>query len=745
MAVFVTGSYKWGGSSTSSIYGTSGSDNLVGTSANESFYTNGGWDTLTGGAGDDRYYIGSGSRVVEQAGGGVDMVIATTSFVLPDNVENLEIWGAYAGVGNGLDNIVKGNAQNNTLNGAGGNDLLTGAGGTDTFAFEPGSGYDVVTDFMAGSGSGYDIARLGGYTQFKSFADVQSAMEQVGSDVILTLSPTDGIKFQNTSLANFTAANFQLPFDPSGLKLTFGEEFDTLSLWNPTTKTGTWRTDYGYGSTTDSLGSRTLWTNNEQQIYTDPWFKGTSSTSLGLNPFTLADGVVTITAAPAPADLKQYMYNYNFTSGLLTTKPSFAQTYGYFEARIDLPEGAGAWPAFWLLPADGSWPPELDVMEAYGSALTYQTVHSKATGTHTMEYTTNYVPGGTDGFHTYGVLWTKESITWYIDGVAVDTAATPADMNKPMYMLLNLAVQDKASPTFTADMKIDYVRAYSLDAAPVTEPTPTPTPTPSAGQVFIGTSGDDSYTVTSSADMVQEAANGGTDTVTASVDYTLPNNVENLILAGSALNGTGNALDNILTGNDLANILNGGAGNDTLYGMGGSDTLVGGLGNDTFYVTDPGDTVVENAGEGYDVIRASVDYTLSANVEDLVLIGNALKGVGNAGNNWVIGNDLNNVLQGGAGDDNLSGWGGNDTLSGGKGNDKLTGGAGADVFQLEKGFGKDVITDFQLGIDKLDVSGIGGKMKIGSSGGSVMLSWGQDSVTLVGISPNDPLLKTVWA
>ncbi|TIN00881.1 MAG: glycoside hydrolase family 16 protein, partial [Mesorhizobium sp.] len=114
------------------------------------------------------------------------------------------------------------------------------------------------------------------------------------------------------------------------------------------------------------------------------------------------------------------------------------QTYGYFEIRADMPETQGAWPAFWLLPADGSWPPELDVIEMFGKDPNklILTGHSNATGTHTTVGTTAYA-ADTEGFHTYGVLWTEDELVWYFDDVEVARAATPADMHDPMYMLVN--------------------------------------------------------------------------------------------------------------------------------------------------------------------------------------------------------------------------------------------------------------------------------------------------------------------
>ncbi|WP_418317609.1 calcium-binding protein [Piscinibacter sakaiensis] len=99
---------------------------------------------------------------------------------------------------------------------------------------------------------------------------------------------------------------------------------------------------------------------------------------------------------------------------------------------------------------------------------------------------------------------------------------------------------------------------------------------------LIGAPGDDLYIVDAAGDVITEYAGQGNDTVMASVTYTLPNHVENLTLTGSAANGTGNALGNLLIGNAAANNLTGGAGNDTLDGGAGNDILVGGTGADTY-------------------------------------------------------------------------------------------------------------------------------------------------------------------
>jgi Ca2+-binding RTX toxin-like protein len=163
--------------------------------------------------------------------------------------------------------------------------------------------------------------------------------------------------------------------------------------------------------------------------------------------------------------------------------------------------------------------------------------------------------------------------------------------------------------------------------------------------------------------------------------------------SGDVLRGVesliGSAFDDMLTGNSLANTLTGGAGNDILDGWSGADTLIGGTGNDTYYVNDPGDIVIENPGEGTDTVRASVNYVLAGNVENLTLLGYGnYQGTGNGGDNLILGNAGSNVL---------SGAGGNDTLIGGVGKDILSGGAGNDTFVFAAGFGNDTITDFSPG------------------------------------------------
>ena len=169
---------------------------------------------------------------------------------------------------------------------------------------------------------------------------------------------------------------------------------------------------------------------------------------------------------------------------------------------------------------------------------------------------------------------------------------------------------------------------------------------------LAGGAGNDRYVLDAPGDVVQELAEQGSDTIHSPLTTTLPAQVENLVLTGTAnLNATGNTQDNALTGNSGANVLDGGAGNDTLAGGAGDDT----------YIVDAGDIVIELAGQGVDTLVTQGSVVLSPAIENLVLTG--------AGSTAVTGNGANNLLRGNSGNDTLDGGAGLDTLQGGAGND----------------------------------------------------------------------------
>jgi len=226
---------------------------------------------------------------------------------------------------------------------------------------------------------------------------------------------------------------------------------------------------------------------------------------------------------------------------------------------------------------------------------------------------------------------------------------------------------------------------------------------------LIGGTGNDTYVIDSSNDSIIEEATAGTDTVRASLSWTLGDNLENLIFTGSsAIDGTGNSLNNTITGNSASNnllgengndnlkgsagndTLDGGEGDDTLNGGTGDDELIGGTGNDTYVIDSSNDSIIEEATADTDTVSASLSWTLGDNLENLILTGsNAIDGTGNSLNNTITGNSASNTLFGVQGNDNLRGGTGDDVLDGGLGNDTLLGGSGNDT--LIGSFGNDVL------------------------------------------------------
>jgi beta-glucanase (GH16 family) len=247
---------------------------------------------------------------------------------------------------------------------------------------------------------------------------------------------------------------------------TFGDDFDTLSFYAD--GQGVWDTAYWWAKPHGA----TLINNAEMQWYLNRDFAPTSK----VKPWFAEQGRLVLEAAPTPPDLMRYVTNYAYTSGMLTTYRSFAQLYGYFEMRAKLPKGKGLWPGFWLLPIDRTWPPELDIMEVLGSdpTMLVTTVHAPgAPGSkeNIRQSEATKVADTSADFHVFGTDWQKDYITWYFDGRPIFQVATPSSMNKPMYVLVNLAVGGSwpgapdASTQFPARYEIDYIRAYKQQDA----------------------------------------------------------------------------------------------------------------------------------------------------------------------------------------------------------------------------------------------------------------------------------------
>jgi beta-glucanase (GH16 family) len=261
---------------------------------------------------------------------------------------------------------------------------------------------------------------------------------------------------------------------------TFHDNFDEHPLlnrkWSPHYAGGAaWPQARYWGGDGSDFKRKTTY-NGEQQIYVDPRYAGRATTPLGLDPFKVRDGVLSIVASRTPPALKWLLFNNEYISGILTTQGSFSQKYGYFEIRSKIPVGTGVWPAFWLLADDGVWPPEIDVMEGRG-----QQPGDLVMTTHWRIPATGFVqscgfdfslPDAANNFHDYGVLWTRDRIVYFIDRKPVSDIKTPIGFDDPMYMIVNLAMGSKnfqgvgfvdgESPD-TVEFQIDRISAYQID------------------------------------------------------------------------------------------------------------------------------------------------------------------------------------------------------------------------------------------------------------------------------------------
>ena len=213
------------------------------------------------------------------------------------------------------------------------------------------------------------------------------------------------------------------------------------------------------------------WGNNELEYYTNR-----------VNNVQVQDGNLVITARKeAYSDNDGVMRSY--TSARLKTAHKFSQTYGRFEARIQIPRGQGIWPAFWMLGDDidqKHWPAcgEIDIMENIGKepTIVHGTIHGPGySGAHGIGSPFSLPSGQSfaDGFHIYAVEWSPDVIRFYVDDQLYATR-TPADLPRdakwvydhPFFIILNLAVggdwpgNPDATTKLPQTMLVDYVRVY---------------------------------------------------------------------------------------------------------------------------------------------------------------------------------------------------------------------------------------------------------------------------------------------
>jgi beta-glucanase (GH16 family) len=260
---------------------------------------------------------------------------------------------------------------------------------------------------------------------------------------------------------------------PSDWKLIWSDEFNSKAGMAP--NSSVWGQEVGDGTVNGIPG----WGNSELEYYTG----GTQNVS------TDGQGNLNITAQKADGSLMCYYGPCEYTSARLLTKKRFEVAYGRIEARIKVPEGAGLWPAFWMLGTDidqVNWPQsgEIDIMEFVGRDPThvFGTLHGPGySGGQSYGDTYELDEPVSNDYHVFSVEWQPDRIVWYIDGIQY-FAATPDDLflqgkqwvfNHPFFILMNLAVGGNfggavgEDTVFPQSMSIDYVRLYQTKPTPI--------------------------------------------------------------------------------------------------------------------------------------------------------------------------------------------------------------------------------------------------------------------------------------
>ncbi len=170
------------------------------------------------------------------------------------------------------------------------------------------------------------------------------------------------------------------------------------------------------------------------------------------------NGALHLVASETPTagwNSSQTPVTYPYASGMVTTFQSFQFTYGYVQIVARIPGGTGTWPALWLLPANESWPPEIDIMENWGSLHTVrETTHwPSPAGPEYQSFATTTPDDLTATWHTYALLWSPGSLTWYLDGTVVARYLGNNVPSQPMYLLANLAIDGAAAQTSSFDIQ----------------------------------------------------------------------------------------------------------------------------------------------------------------------------------------------------------------------------------------------------------------------------------------------------
>ena len=703
---------------------------------------------LIGGAGDDTYYVDPFDIVIEAPGQGVDTVTLNSggliTYHLADNVERLVSNRSGDIHGNDLDNLMSFNSDSYTLGGSlyggAGNDILLG--GTKAAFLYGESGNDTL---RGGSGATADVLDGG------EGDDVMTGGK--GNDTYYVDSVGDVVTEHSDPYAGgwdkvYSSVDYVLPEYVEGLELLAGAIAGTGNAQENRLVGNDANNILEGGQGTDQLHGGL-----GADTYVYSLGDGSDYIYETENEAGVID-VLRLGAGIGPGDVQVRRTVENGTHVLIGgQRIKFSDGREYFHA-YDLNEASRVEQIHF---ADGTiWNVE-DVVQinappVIGESLSWQDLTSGSSYSYTLpaglfvnepEELLTLQLGSLPDWLTFDAQTNTFAGTppsTFSGAVNISIIATDSwGQSVTAYLALRVykdLVGTEGADTLTGSDGLD--RIYGLGGNDVINGG-------NGDDLMIGGTGDDTYTVASTNDRIVEMVDEGDDLVNSSVSYVLPENVERLTLTGnSSIDGTGNALGNMLTGNSKANMLIGLEGNDTLDGKGGADTMLGGLGDDIYVVDSVGDTVTELPNEGIDTVRSSVAYVLGSNVENLVLTGSSgIAGTGNALDNTITGNSGANTLRGHEGNDYIDGGSGNDTMIGGQGDDTYIVGSTGDVVTELADEGYDSVRSsvtytLAANVESLTLTGSGAINGTGNSADNILVG-NSGKNTLTGLAGDDLL------
>ena len=666
--------------------------NGTGNALNNLLTGNSGKNILSGGAGDDTYLVNNTSDIVSEAAtGGTDTVQSPLTYTLATNVENLILTGTgnINGAGNDLANTITGNAGNNTIDGGTGEDNLVGGAGDDTYLVNSIS--DVV---LEAASEGTDTVQSS--ISYTLTANVEN----------LFLTGTSNINGTGNALNNLLTGN-------SAANILSGDVgYDTYVVDNA----GDVVTEASGGGTdtVQAFISYALTANVENLLLTGTSNINGTGNDLA-NIITGNEGNNTIDGGAGADNLAggagDDTYLVDNTSDVVSEEASegtdTVQSSVSYTLATDIE-------SLLLIGADS--------INGTGNDLA---------NTITGNAGKNTIDGGAGADNMAGDAGNDIYIVDNSGDVVTEAASEGTD-----------TVQSSVSYTLATDIEnLLLMGAGNINgtgnelANTITGNAGNNTIDGSSGaDNMLGDVGNDIYVVDNASDVVTEAFGAGTDTVQSSISYALTANVENLTLTGADnINATGNALNNLLTGNSAANILSGGAG---------ANTMIGGAGDDTYLVDNKSDVVSEAASEGDDTVQSSVSYSLTINVENLVLTGTGnINATGNAFNNLLTGNSAANILSGGAGADTMAGGAGDDTYVVDNAGDVVreASGAGTDTVQSSVSYSLTTNVENLLLSGTGNINGIGNDLvnTINGNAGNNTIDGGVGADTMAGGAGDD--------